>query len=81
MSIFEIAIKLTQKDICELTAADIAEKYDGDIGAAAALLYEKHVNKLFKKHETTDLQKDAGTVITHPSCKTVYFQNEEDIPD
>lgn len=82
MTIYEAAIQITKKHIGELTAADIAEKYDSDIGAAAGTLYKESLAKLLEENQTTDLQKDIGTVIAHSFYNPIaYFDGECKVPD
>ena len=82
MTIYEAAIQIAKKYISELTAADIAQKYNSDIGAAAGTLYKEALDRLLKENQTTDLQKDIGAVIAHPFHDTiVYLEGEDKIPD
>lgn len=81
MTIYEVAIQLTKQHIGELTATDIAEKYNSDIGAAAGALYKENLANLLKEHQTTDQRKDIGVYVTKPSVGTVRLIGEDQIID
>lgn len=81
MTIYQAAIKLTQKAIFEITVEEIERKYDGNIGAAAQTLYENYVKEIMKETGASDKSHNVGTYITFPNCKTVHLIGEDELSD